>query len=419
MSQSLDAAAPGGRPAARPAALAFVLVTVWLDSLAQSISFPILPRLAQHLLGGDPAAAARWVGYLEVAWAVPQVLAGVVLGRLSDRFGRRPVIVMSVFGVGAELVVGALAPSIGWLMAARVLCGLTCGGAAAAMAYVADVTPADQRAGRFGWVNAAIWSGVSLGPALGGLLAGLGLRAPFWAAAGCAFAAGVWGLIVMPESLPRDRRAPLSWAGLNPLANLDILVRRGGLAPLAAALLFVWLAFQAKDNMIVLYTAYRYGWSPLDFGMFVAVLAAASILTQAWGAGRAVRRFGEWRTMAAGLALQAVGLVGIGLAGSGPGFWLANIPVVLGGVAGPALQALMSARVGADEQGRLQGAVASIASLTSVAAPIGLTQLFAWSIGGGRDPAWSGVTMLLAAGFTLVALAVAAGAGRPTSPATP
>ncbi len=414
MSQTPSAgeAAPGARPAAQFRVLAFVLVTVWLDSLAQSISFPILPRLAQHLLGGEPAAAARWVGYLEVAWAVPQVLAAVVLGRLSDRFGRRPVIVISVFGVGAELVMGALAPSIGWLMAARVLCGLTCGGAAAAMAYVADVTEAAERAGRFGWVNAAIWSGVSLGPALGGLLAGLGLRAPFWAAAGLAIGAGVWGLVVMPESLPKTGRAPLRWSGVAPLASLDILVRRQGLSPLAAALLFVWLAFQAKDNMLVLYTAYRYGWSALSFGVFCTVLAGLSILVQALVAGRAVRRFGERRTALAGLALQAVGLVAMGLAGTGAAFWLANIPIILGGVAAPALQALMSARAGADEQGRLQGAIASIASLTSVAAPIGLTQLFAWSIAGGRDPAWSGVTMLLAAGFTGVALVVVAGSRR-------
>ncbi len=401
---------------ARPAALAFVLVTVWLDSLAQSISFPILPRLAQHLLGGDPAAAARWVGYLEVAWAAPQVLAAVALGRLSDRFGRRPVIVGSVFGVGVELIMGALAPSVGWLMAARVLCGLTCGGAAAAMAYVADLTEASERAGRFGWVNAAIWSGVSLGPALGGLLAGLGLRAPFWAAAGLAIGAGVWGLAVMPESLPRSSRAPLRWSGLAPLASLDILVRRQGLATLAAALLFVWLAFQAKDNMLVLYTAYRYGWSAPSFGVFCTVLAGLSILVQAVVAGRAARRFGERRTALAGLTLEAVGLVAMGLAGTSVAFWVANIPIILGGVAAPALQALMSARVGADEQGRLQGALASIASLTSVAAPIGLTQLFAWSIAGGRDPAWSGVTMLLAAGFTVMALAVVAGSRRPVAP---
>ncbi|MBS0411534.1 MAG: MFS transporter [Proteobacteria bacterium] len=395
------------RPDRRTAAVALVLVVVFLDSLAQSISFPILPRLAQRLLGGDMAEAARWTGYLEVAWAAPQFIAAGVLGRLSDRFGRRPVIVVSMLFVGVELVMGALAPNIGWLMAGRVLCGVTCGGQAAAMAYVADVTAPQDRARRFGWVSAAIWSAVTIGPALGGVTAALNLRAPFWLAAGMSFVAGLWGLVALPESLPPERRAAADWRGLVPLSGLAILGRRG-VAPLAAALFFTWLAFQAKDNMLVLYTARRYGWSALDFGLFCAVLGPASIFIQAVGAGWAARRFGERRAALGGLALQVAGLVAMGLATLSPWFWVANLPIVLGGVAGPAVQALLSARVDEDEQGRLQGAVASIASLTSVIAPVALTQLFAWSIAGGRAPAWSGLTMFLAAGFTLAALGLAA-----------
>jgi DHA1 family tetracycline resistance protein-like MFS transporter len=387
----------------RAAAVAFVLVVVFLDSLAQSISFPVLPRLAQQLLGGSLPEAARWTGYLEVAWAVPQFIAAGVLGRLSDRYGRRPVIVISVLGVGAELVMGALAPDVGWLMAARVLCGLTCGGQAAAMAYVADVTAPEDRARRFGWVSAAIWSAVTIGPALGGLTASLSLRAPFWLAAGLSLAAGLWGWLALPESLAKADRAPLDWKGLVPLSGLGIL-GRAGVWPLALALFFVWLSFQAKDNMLVLYTARRYGWTPLDFGLFCAVLGPASIAVQAVGAGWAARRFGEGRAALGGMALQALGLVAMGLAPLSLGFWAANLPIVLGGVAGPAIQALLSSRAGSDEQGRLQGAVASIASLTSIAAPIGLTQLFAWSIEPGRPEAWSGLTMFLAAGFTVVAL---------------
>jgi DHA1 family tetracycline resistance protein-like MFS transporter len=401
----------------RPAAVAFVLVVVFLDSLAQSISFPVLPRLARRLLGGDMAEAARWTGYLEVAWAAPQFIAAGVLGRLSDRFGRRPVIVLSVLGVGAELVMGALAPDVGWLMAARVLCGLTCGGQAAAMAYVADVTDPADRARRFGWISAAIWSAVTVGPALGGVTAAVSLRAPFWLAAGLALAAGLWGLLALPESLKPEHRAKPDWRGLVPFSGLSILGRRG-IAPLAAALFFTWLAFQAKDNMLVLYTARRYGWTALDFGLFCAVLGPASIVVQAVGAGWAARRFGARRAALVGLALEIIGLAAMGLATLTPWFWAANLPIVLGGVAGPAVQALLSARVGEDEQGRLQGAVASIASLTSLVAPIVLTQIFAWSIGPGRGPAWAGLTMFLAAGFTVMALGLVA-VSRPRPPRRP
>jgi len=396
------------------AALAFVAITVGLDMVAQSISFPILPRLTQELLGGDLPAAARWVGILEVGWAVPMFLAAPVLGLLSDRFGRRPVIVLSVFGVGAELVMGALAPNVWWLLAARVLCGLTCGAQAAAMAYVADVTPPEGRTRAFGWLNAALWSGIVVGPALGGLLATHDLRAPFWAAAAFALANGVYGLLVLPESLAKaDRARRLDWSKASPLAAMDLLVRRPGLAILAAVLLLIWLAFQAKDNMLVLYTAYRYGWTPLTFGLFATVLALASIGVQAGLAGRVARRIGEGRAVIVGLGLEVVGLVTMGLASTSVLFWASNLPIVLGGVATPALQSMLSSRVGAEEQGRLQGALGSIASLTSITAPLVFTQMFAWSVGPGRGGGWSGATILVGAALSFAALVLVAVRGRP------
>ncbi|WP_421931224.1 MFS transporter [Phenylobacterium sp.] len=385
----------------RRAALAFVAVTIFLDYAAQSISFPILPRLAQQLLGGDAASAARWTGFLEVGWAIPQFLAAPLLGMLSDRFGRRPVILISVFGVGAELVMGALAPTVGWLMAARILCGLTCGAQAAAMAYVADVTPPEDRTRAYGWMSAAMWSAIILGPALGGLLAAHDLRTPFWVAAGFAGLGGIYGLFVLPESLPRAKRAPLRWAKANPWGAVDLLVQRKGLLILGAALLLIWLAFQAKDNLLVLYTAHRYGWSPLDFGVFCSALAVASIAVQTGLTGRIAKALGDRRTVLLGLALEVAGFAGVGLAPTGPWFWIAHLPVVLGSMATPALQSLMSARVGEDEQGRLQGAMGSIASLTSITAPIAVTQVFAATLTWG--PAWSGLTILVGGVLSLIA----------------
>jgi DHA1 family tetracycline resistance protein-like MFS transporter len=401
---------PPRRAAPSRAALAFIAVSVCLDALAQSMSFPILPRLAQSLLGGDTAAAARWVGWLEVGWAIPQFLAAPVLGALSDRFGRKPVIVISVLGVGLELILNALAPSIGWLLAGRILCGISCGGQAAALAYVADVTEPEARTAAYGWMNAALWAGIMLGPAIGGLLSVIDLRAPFWTAAIVALVASGYGLFLLPESLPAPARSPLRWATAHPWAALGLLRERPALLRLAFALFLVWLAFQGVDNMLVLYTTYRYGWTALNFGLFCTVLAATGIAVQGVVAGRIARRVGEKRAVLAGLSLQALGIAAMGLAPTGGRFWLANGPSALGAIARPALQSMMSRSVGPDEQGRLQGAIGSIASLTSILAPVAFTQAFAWSISPERGGGWSGATLLAGAALSLAALGLAAGA---------
>jgi DHA1 family tetracycline resistance protein-like MFS transporter len=390
----------------RGAALAFIAVSVCLDYLAQSIAFPVLPRLAQRLLGGDLAAAARWSGFLEVAWAIPQFLAAPLLGMLSDRFGRRPVIVLSLFGVAGELVLNALAPNLGWLLAGRILCGLTCGAQAAATAYVADIVPFEARTRAYGWMNAAIWTGIVVGPAAGGALAAIDIRAPFWAAAGVALVCGLYGWLVLPESLPKHRRAPLRWRSANPWGSARLLWERPGLRGLAVALLLIWLAFQGESNMMVVYSAFRYGWTPLTFGVFATVLAVANIAVQGGLAGRVADRLGERTTVLVGLGIQAVSMAAMGLSPTAALFTAAALIGVGGLIVGPALQALATAKVGPDEQGRLQGAIGSISSLTSIVAPIAFTQLFAWTIAPQQATALPGGTMLVAATLSLAAWSV-------------
>ena len=398
------------------AGLIFIAITVCLDVVSQSITFPILPQLTMQLLHGDRPAAARWVGLLEAAWAIAQFFAAPVLGMLSDRFGRRPVIVLSVFGVALEFVMCAFAPNISWLLVARVLCGLTCGAQAAAMAYVADVTPPEGRTKSYGWLNAAAWTGVILGPALGGVLAVVGIRAPFWAAAAFALANGVYGFFVLPESLPAKDRAPLRWSKANPWGALSLILQRPGLPALGLVLLLLWFASYAMNSVFVLYTAYRFGWNPLALGIFCSALAVANIAIQTGMAGRIAQAIGERRTVISGLALQVLGFTLVGLAPNGALFWAANLPIALGGIAGPALQSLMTAKVGPDEQGRLQGATGAISSLTGFMAPIAFTQIFAWTIALGRGPAWSGLTILMGAGLSLLAWTVVAGSRREAAP---
>jgi DHA1 family tetracycline resistance protein-like MFS transporter len=394
------------------ASLAFIAISVCLDILSQSIAFPILPRLAALLLGGDRPAAARWVGWLEVAWVVPQFFAAPVLGMLSDRFGRRPVIIVSLFGVAAESAVGALAPNIWWLFAARILCGLSCGGMAAAMAYVADVTAPDDRTRAYARINAAIWAAIVLGPALGGLLAVANLRAPFWASAGFALIAGLYGLLVLPESMDPGTRAPLRWSKANPWGALSLFLHRPGLAVLGVAQLLLWLAAYANQSVQVLYTAFRYGWDALAFGIFCSVLALANIAVQAGLAGRIARRIGERATIIIGLTAQTLGFVAMGLAPTGLLYWAASLPQLLGNIAGPSLQSMMTAKVAADEQGRLQGAVGAISTLAGFSGSIVFTQAFAWTVTPGRPIAWSGGVLMMGAGLTLAACALAFGFAR-------
>lgn len=246
------------RPDSRRAGLSFIAVTICLDVVSHTIVFPVLPQLVAELLGGDVPGAARWIGVLIAIWSVAQFVAAPVIGMLSDRFGRRPVILISVFGLAVDLMIMALAPTLAWLLIGRALCGLTAGAQAAAMAYVADITPQEERAKSYGWINAAAWTGVILGPALGGLLGSVDPRAPFWAAAAVSLLNGVYGLFVLPESLPRENRAALSWKKANPIGALNLLISRPGLPALALVLVLLWLAVHAMNSVFVLYTAHRY-----------------------------------------------------------------------------------------------------------------------------------------------------------------
>ncbi|WP_052517621.1 MFS transporter [Archangium violaceum] len=369
----------------------------FLDGLAQSVSFPVLPRLVSSFLEGDPAMTALWVGWLEVAWALPQIFMAPILGALSDRFGRRPLMLLSMGGVVLELLLDALAQNLGWLLAGRFVCGLTFGSQAAVMAGVADTTPPDERARAYGFVNGAFYAAIVVGPLLGGWLAEANLRAPFHVGAAVAAVGALYVVSFLPEPLAPVLRTSSQEPRLGLGEAFRLLGTHPTLRPLAVVLLLSWLSFQSSDNMSVLYTAHRYGWSTVQFGAFVAVEASLGILVQGLVAGAAARRLGERRALILGTTLQGLGMLAMGLAPVAILFWPGALVAVMGAIARPALQTLMSEAVHADEQGRLQGIVSSIASATSVVAPLVFTSLYAWAIGGDRSPAWAGITLLCGA----------------------
>jgi MFS transporter, DHA1 family, tetracycline resistance protein len=331
-----------------------------------------------------------------------------VPGALSDRFGRRPVILISNFGLGLDYIVMALAPSLGWLFVGRVISGITSASISTAFAYVADVTAPEARAGRFGMLGAAFGVGFVLGPALGGLTGGIDPRLPFWIAAGLSLANALYGLFVLPESLPLDRRAPFAWQRANPVGALTLLWSEAQLIRLAGVNFLGNLAHAALPSVGVLYMMYRYGWDASTVGLTLAGVGVASIVVQGGIIGPAVKTFGERKALIAALAFGVAGFTVFGLAPTGPVFWLGIPLMALWGLANPSAQALMSRRIPEHEQGQLQGANASLMGVANLIGPGLFTMTFALAID--TAPQWGmpGAPYLLAAILLAVAIVVAA-----------
>lgn len=413
---SPDPAVPARAP--RQAALAFIFVTVVLDVLALGIVIPVLPVLVETFLGGDTAAAARIYGLFGTAWAFMQFVCSPLLGALSDRFGRRPIILLGNFGLGLDYVLMALAPTVGWLFVGRVLSGAAGATWTTAAAYIADVSRPEDRAAAFGRIGAAWGLGFILGPALGGVLGGIDPRLPFWVAAGLTLLNATYGVFILPESLPRELRAPrLDLRRANPLGALGLLRGHRGLLDLAVVVFLFWMAHQVLQSVFVLYAGYRYGWSPTMVGLTLAGVGVCSTIVQAGLVKPIVARFGERRALLTGLLCGAIGYAGYGLAPSGGWFW-ATIPVfAFMGLHGPSMQSLMTRRVAVTEQGRLQGTLSSIMGITGMAGPPVFTGIFASFIGERASLHVPGAAFLLAAGLLVVAVVLAERATRPAAPA--
>ncbi len=370
----------GSTKAPSRAAFLFIFITVALDMLALGVMIPVLPKLIIEFEHGNVAEAASAAGLFGFSWAAMQFVFSPLLGAISDRRGRRPVILLSNLGLGLDYLVMALAPSLYWLFVGRLISGITSASFATAGAYVADVTPEEERAAKFGMLGAAFGLGFVVGPALGGLLGGISLRLPFYAAAGLSLANAVYGFFILPESLPPEKRAPFAWSKANPVGSLALLRSHPRLLGLAVVSFLANMAHDSLPSVFVLYTDYRYHWGERMVGFCLAAVGVATTIVAALLVGPLVKRLGERRALLIGLAFGALGFGVYGWAPTG-GWFLAGIPLIaIWGLAGPAFQALMSRRVESSEQGRLQGALASMSGITGMIGPVLFTQIFAWGI---------------------------------------
>lgn len=407
----MDAAAP------RQATVIFIFITVVIDVLGFGLVIPVLPKLIETFEHGDTAGAARIYGVFVTAWSLMQFLWSPLLGAISDRFGRRRVILISCFGLGLDYIVMALAPSVGWLLLGRVVSGICSSSFGTAGAYIADVTPPEKRASAFGLIGAAFGVGFVAGPALGGLLNTIGPRLPFWAAATLALLNACYGLFVLPESLPREKRDAFSWSKANPVGSLQLLRSHPELLGLASLGLIYQVAHYVLPSTFVLYTGYRYHWDAQTVGYTMTAVGIFSILVQGGLVKPAVRTLGERGAVCTGLLFGAAGFAGFALAPNAVWIWAALPVFALMGLFNPGLQSLMSQRVAPHEQGKLQGANSSIIGIAGLIGPLLFTRSFAHFID--RDRSWTlpGAPFFIAAALLLTALLLALQLTRRTQPA--
>lgn len=411
--------APPDEPAAVPsiagpkrAAVGFIFVTILLDMLSIGMILPILPKLIESFTDNNTADAARIYGLFGTAWALMQFFASPILGGLSDRFGRRPVILLSNLGLGLDYILMALAPSLRWLFVGRVISGITSASISTSFAYIADVTPQEKRAAVFGKVGAAFGVGFIFGPAMGGLLGGIDPRLPFWVAAALSLANALYGYFVLPESLPPDRRSKFRWKSANPIGALQLLSSNAKLAGMAIVAFCAEIAHVALAATFVLYASYRYGWDQTTVGLALAFVGFCTTVVQGFLVGPAVKLFGERRSQVIGYLGGAAGFLIYALAPTGALFWI-GIPVMtLWGIAKPATAGVMTRLVTPAQQGQLQGATTSMNSIAALIGPFMFTAIFAYFIEPTAPVKFPGAPFLLGGALLIVSMLIA-GASTP------
>jgi DHA1 family tetracycline resistance protein-like MFS transporter len=413
-------------PAGRKAAFGFIFASALLNAVSFGVTIPVLPALIKEFAGGDTASAAEWQMVFGAVWGLMQFVFGPILGVLSDRIGRRPVLLISFLGLAFDFLFLVFAPSLMWLFVARIVNGMTAASFSTANAYVADVTPPEQRARYFGFMGASFGFGFLIGPVLGGLLAGpfmvslvgdFAIRLPFAVAGALALLNFLYGLFVLPESLPPERRsARFDWRRANPVGSLQFLREQGRLLGLATVGFLFQIAHNVLPAIFVLYTGHRYGWDIQTISLTMFLTGGLGILMQTLAVGPIVRRLGERGALLIGCAGAALGFLAYGLAPTGIAYLAAAPVFALSNLLTPGLQGLMSRRVGPEVQGRLQGANQSLSGIATIIGPFLFGGSFAYALRHPALSAWPGLPILIASALMFIALGVAWRYGRSDAP---
>ena len=391
----------------KKAAVGFIFITLLIDVMGWGLIIPVMPKLISELKGIPVNEASPYGALLLSVYAITQFVCAPLIGNLSDKFGRRPVLLSSMLGFGIDYIFLALAPTYGWLFLGRIIAGITGASFTTATAYIADVSTVETRAKNFGMIGAAFGLGFVIGPALGGLLAGLGIRAPFYAAAGLCLVNALYGYFVLPESLDKEHRRPFQWKRANPFGSLKFLRKTPGIGGLAISFFLIYLAAQAVQGNWNFFTIHRFGWTEGLVGISLAVVGLLVGVVQG-GLIRIVNpKLGNEKSIYLGLFLYTVGLVLFAFASEGWMMFVFLVPYCLGGIAGPSLQAIISQHVPPNEQGELQGALTSLMSLTTIIGPLIMNNLFKYFTTNKAPFYFPGVSFLLGALFMLLSILIA------------
>lgn len=391
----------------RKAALGFIFVTVLIDVTGLGIIIPVIPKLITELTGGTISEASTYGGWLMFVYAFMQFLFAPVLGGLSDQYGRRTVLLISLFGLSIDYIVVALAPDMLWLFVARLIAGIGGASMTTASAYIADISTSEKRAQNFGMLGAAFGLGFIVGPVIGGVLGEFGSRVPFFAAAGLTMINWLYGYFVVPESLEKDKRRPFTWKRANPLGTLMQLRNYPVVLGLAITMFFVYLAATATHSTWAYFTIESFGWSEAEVGYSLGFVGVMIAFVQGGMIRRVQKWIGQHRALFTGLMFNIVGLFLIGISTEGWMIYVVMIPYAFGGLAGPSLQGIMTSQVPPNEQGELQGGLTSLISVTSIIGPPMMTSIFAFYTKPDAEIYFPGAPFMLATLLSIVSLLIA------------